>query len=513
MANVQIHCSRNEKSERVPVEQASSSADLVTWVAQHCLPAQENQLAPSQLLYYGWVPIPPHPHLVAVLKDLTTGRVEWQFAQPTRADKVPSLAALWPAASWTEREMWQSTGIEPIGHPDLRPILNPGEYLPEGMATGSGVFRFPLGPVRADVSESGFFLFETIGEQIMHLQPQLFYKHRGIEALGVGKSPADALLLAERISGTATVAHATAFCQAAEQAMQHTVAPQVIWERALWLEMERLYNHAHDLAQLASAAGMSVAQAQLARVKEELLRINGDLTGSRYLRGAVKLGADRPLDWRPLRDPLMGVLERVDRRFTHFTDLLRHTPTFVDRLVGTGRIRKNWVSAYGLVGPVARACGLAVDSRAEPGCWQPDGYHICLSTRGEGDALDRFEVRVLEWQVSVGVVRKLLARLGHDTPETKETGTEKQGTYPPPNARHNNATPPSGWGIGVVEGPRGRVCHVLQMTDLRLNDWHIKGASSWIWPVFGLAVANGNIQTDFPVIDASFGLSYAGTDR
>ena len=47
----------------------------------------------------------------------------------------------------------------------------------------------------------------------------------------------------------------------------------------------------------------------------------------------------------------------------------------------------------------------------------------------------------------------------------------------------------------------------------RIVKWGIRAASAWNWPVFGLATANGNIQTDFPIIDASFGLSYAGLDR
>lgn len=513
MEDVQVHASQNRGLDDNLQETQSSSADLVAWVVHHCLPVDKTNLPKAQLLYYGWVSYPSTPHLLAVLRDPVTGLVQWRFAQPPSDGRVPSLATHWPAASWIEREMWQTTGMEPVGHPDLQPILHPEEYLLEGMVTGAGVFRLPLGPVRADVSESGFFLFETIGEQIMHLQPQLFYKHRGIETLGIHQSIADALLLAERVSGTATVAHSMAFCQAAEQALHRTVPVEIKWERSLWLEMERLYNHAHDLAQLASAAGMSVGQAQLARVKEELLRLNGDLTGSRYLRGSVRMGDTCQVTWSQVRSEVESVLENVDRRFTHFTNLLRHTPTFVDRLVGTGRVRKDWVDAYGLVGPVARACGASVDSRNESEIEQLAGYHICLPTRGQGDALDRFEVRVLEWHVSQGMIRKLLDLLCNGK-ELTNVGKYKDFPRSFSSTHPIHSDPPDGWGVGIVEGPRGRVCHVLQLKDdVYLNNWRIKGASSWIWPVFGLAVSNGNIQTDFPVIDASFGLSYAGTDR
>ncbi len=39
----------------------------------------------------------------------------------------------------------------------------------------------PFGPVRADVVESGEFLFFYVGEAILHYHPRLFFKHRGME--------------------------------------------------------------------------------------------------------------------------------------------------------------------------------------------------------------------------------------------------------------------------------------------------------------------------------------------
>lgn len=46
---------------------------------------------------------------------------------PTADPTVDSVADLWPAANWHERETWDLVGIRFTGHPDLRRIL-----LPEG---------------------------------------------------------------------------------------------------------------------------------------------------------------------------------------------------------------------------------------------------------------------------------------------------------------------------------------------------------------------------------------------
>lgn len=44
-------------------------------------------------------------------------------------EKVPSVTSLWPAANWLEREVFDMFGIEYEGHPDLKRILLPDEWV------------------------------------------------------------------------------------------------------------------------------------------------------------------------------------------------------------------------------------------------------------------------------------------------------------------------------------------------------------------------------------------------
>ena len=53
----------------------------------------------------------------------------WRDDQPGRLPQVPSVSQVWRTADWHEREVFDLSGVEFTGHPDLRRILCPEDWV------------------------------------------------------------------------------------------------------------------------------------------------------------------------------------------------------------------------------------------------------------------------------------------------------------------------------------------------------------------------------------------------
>ncbi len=65
----------------------------------------------------------------------------WQDNQAGKLPEVPSLTALWPAADWHEREVYDLSGVWFTGHPDLRRILLSEDWVGHPLRKD---YEFPL---------------------------------------------------------------------------------------------------------------------------------------------------------------------------------------------------------------------------------------------------------------------------------------------------------------------------------------------------------------------------------
>jgi Ni,Fe-hydrogenase III large subunit len=353
----------------------------------------------------------------------------------------------------------------------------------------------PIGPVFSDFAESAHFLLETVGEDVIRTIPRFFYKYRGVEKIAEGQPVDRALLMAERFSGAAAFAHGLAFCQAVETICQIEIPPRARSLRAVFAELERLRHHAGAITGICNSTALAVATSQAALIEENLLRVSCNVVQHRYLFGTVNPGGVKCDLTDETCDALAIAVGKIGEKLHELHDMLRYSSSFLDRLEEVGIISREDAISYGLVGPIARACGVDRDLRKVFPYAAYDTVDFVVPLEQEGDGYARLRILFREAEQSVAIIRKLLFAV----PEGAVYGSEFAWR--------------AGAALGATEAPHGAAFHWVRMReDGTVVRYRITPPSFPNWHGFHFAAENFAFQ-DFPIILASFGLSNAECDR
>lgn len=434
-------------------------------------------------------------------------------------NSYPDLSGIFPGAARMQRATYDLLGIRAEQQVDRRSWLNhgawPADYFPlRGNATGhenfpdlkagdypfvrvegDGVHEIAVGPVHAGIIEPGHFRFSVVGEKTLRLEERLGYKHKGIDKRFEELPASEGYRLAGRVSGDSTVAFAWAYCMALESLGDTRVPIRSRWLRALMLERERVANHLGDLGALGNDAAFAFGLSQFMRLKEDWVRLNDHLFGHRFLMDKVVPGGVA-VDLNA--EGAQSLIEQCDR-FAEEVRTLRgiyeNHAGLQDRFITTGKVSYDLAKKLGLLGFAARASGIASDLRADFEMAPYNQFEVKPALYRNGDVASRVNVRFDELLESLRLIQQIARHL-------------PLGENIVPLA----ATTGNRLGAGWVEGWRGEVFVSLETDGQKVSRCHCHDPSWQNWPILEHAVI-GNIVPDFPLINKSFNLSYAGHDR
>ena len=426
-----------------------------------------------------------------------------------QADKenpaIKTLAKKHPAAIWFERKMQDDFGIKVEDAFDKRPLVHqerfpadlhpmkkdfqdteivPAPYTPYSYEVigGDGVFQVSVGPIHAGIIEPGHFHFSQAGEEMLHQEVRHFYKYRAIEKMLEGKTLHKAKAIIERISGNESIAYQIAWrdivCQATDLEL-----PLALQKRhALLLEMERIIHHFTDLGFIPNDAGFAAALSIGSKLSEDARREMKKWTGHRFGFGAIGFET-LPIDI----DSVKTWLQTMQKEINFFEEWISDIPSLWDRFDTTGKLKHRKALKYDTVGVVARAAGVPVDRR-QNGFYEAHGF--VLQTQQSADVSARFKVRISEVKNALEMMQAFLEAdaCRVDIPEVED------GEY-----------------MSFVESSIGELFMSIDIKQGVIERFFVRDPSFMNWQALHLMMP-GNIIADFPLINKSCDLSYAGND-
>jgi Ni,Fe-hydrogenase III large subunit/Ni,Fe-hydrogenase III component G len=451
-------------------------------------------------------------HLAVVL------RTSAPASDPTFDSITPDI----PNAGWSEREYQDLLGMKFTGHPKPKRLILADDWpagiyplrkeVPHDLQPPAaedvayqldeappGTTIVPIGPFHASLHEPEHFAVYVDGETIKGCDYRGFMTHRGIEKLCQTQvSYNEVPFVAERICGICGSVHAVCYAQAVEAAAGLRISRRAEYIRTVMLEIERLHSHLLWLGIAGHLIGFDTVFMQAWRVREKIMWLAERITGNRKTYGMVLVGGVRRDITPEVRADIEGILASLEKEVLVLKNSIIGDGAIHRRTKGVGSLSKEETVRWSLVGPVARARGLSLDTRKDHPYAAYDDMAFDVPVVDSCDVWGTLVVRVLEIFESIGILRQALARMPSDGPLLVEVP---------------EALPPLRHAVSMVEAPRGESVHyVITGEENRPERWRVRAPT---YPNLQAvpSMLLDNQFADFPIIVGQIDPCFSCTDR
>jgi ech hydrogenase subunit E len=444
--------------------------------------------------------------------------VTLRISMPRKTASVPSISSLIPSAGVYERELMEMFGVtvDDLPHPErlflpdewpqeVHPLRKDFELegvqeqkvaAPANKDSRATTFKIPIGPQHPALKEPEHFEFSVDGEFVTDATIRLGYAHRGIEKAVEARTWVQNLYLIERICGICSHIHATAYCLSVERLAGVTVPPRGKAIRELVAGLERVHSHLLWFGVAAHEAGFDTLFMYSWRDRETVMDLLEEITGNRVNYSANLLGGVK-FDVAPAQiNAIRRGIDFLEQRTRHYLDVATQDAAFIARTRDIGVMRKEQALQLGVVGPTARASGVARDIRVQAPYSAYADFPIKMVLESAGDLEARFIVRLRELLECYKTMRDILDRMPPGELTARMPRRIKAGET-----------------ISRVEAPRGELFYFVKSNDTDKPE-RIKVRTPTLCNMASVArLVVGSHLADVPMILAGVDPCFSCNDR
>ena len=325
-------------------------------------------------------------------------------------------------------------------------------------------FLLPIGPVHVALEEPMYFKLDLDGERVRNVEITSGHVHRGMEALAARRNFFQNIVLTERVCSLCSNSHPFTYCMAIENLAGVVVPPRALYLRMMAEEVKRVASHMFNVATMAHVIGYKSLFMHVMEVREIMQDVKETVYGNRMDLAANSIGGVKYDIDETLLNFVAKSLDKMEKHLIEILHIYRNDKMIIKRTQGVGYIGPEDVAKYGLVGPVARGSGVAMDVRRDaPYAAYPELEFDVITEKG-GDVQSRALVRLREVLESIKLIRQIMDKL-----------PDGERAAPLPHIRKGEA-------VARSEAPRGELFYYIR-TDgsdvpLRLK-WRVPSYMNW----------------------------------
>jgi len=268
-----------------------------------------------------------------------------------------------------------------------------------------------MGPSHPATHGTVKFLVELDGENIVNIDVQVGYLHRGFEKECEAGTWYQAIPYTDRLNYNSAALANLGFCMAVEKLLEIETPERCQWLRVLAGELARIADHLTRCG----AACLELQAMTPFLYGIEARELTWDhlemLCGARVTSNYIRIGGVKHDMPSGFAESCRSYIARTRELLKDFDDVVTSNRIFVDRLKNTGVIDRETCIRYAVTGPMLRSTGVGLDLRKSEPYLVYDQLDFDVPVGSVGDNYDRYLVCVEEMHQSLRIVEQCLAHL------------------------------------------------------------------------------------------------------
>ena len=372
---------------------------------------------------------------------------------------VESITALYLAADWLEREVYDQYGIRFRGHPTLKRILNHlqfegyplrkdypitwGQYCTETQSmfdeldpllAAKGLDRerdnlmvLNLGPSHPASHGTIRTIVALDGERIVAGASEIGYLHRGFEKSCENHTYNQIIPYTDRLNYCSALMNNIAFAKTVEEMLGLELPDRAIFIRVILAELSRIIDHLVCLAAGLLDMGAQTNYWYLFNPRNDAYDFLSKLTGARLTNSFMRVGGMTHDLYEGWEEDMHDILAKVRQGIDETLRMVAKNRIFNERVQDVSAVSAADAISWGFTGPNLRASGVPYGLRFSDPYYYYDSFDFEMVVGSVGDTHDRMMVRFEEMLQSIRIIEQAMARL----PEGPVNVDDRAVTLPP----------------------------------------------------------------------------------
>lgn len=358
--------------------------------------------------------------------------------------QIDSICDLYESANWAERETYDQYGINFLGHPNLKRVLNHHQFIGHPLRKDYETTKGQICTNTEDLMDEMLPLLKSKGytdeeindlmllnvgpshpashgtirnfvamegETITACVTEIGYLHRGFEKACENHTYSQIIPYTDRLNYCSAILNNIGYSKAVEEMLGIDITPRAKMIRIIIGELSRIIDHlVCNAANMVDLGGLTNFW-YLFAPRDKAYDLLSKLTGARLTNTYTRIGGLEFDLYEGFNEDLAAVLKDVEVAISDALSLIAHNKIFHDRTQDVGVIKADFALRNGISGPNLRAAGVPHDLRKDRPYYGYENFEFDVVIGSHGDVYDRMMCRFEEMLQSVRIIRQAMKNL------------------------------------------------------------------------------------------------------